>query len=39
MATKIDSEKQADVRMGAGTGVGTARNFIGGEWVEPSTGE
>jgi alpha-ketoglutaric semialdehyde dehydrogenase len=37
MATRSDRAEHS--ASGASTAVGSARNFIGGEWLEPSTGE
>jgi alpha-ketoglutaric semialdehyde dehydrogenase len=39
MATQTDSLEQLGTLGGASAQVGRARNFIGGEWVEPATGE
>jgi alpha-ketoglutaric semialdehyde dehydrogenase len=39
MATQTERLEQSEVRTGANASVGRALNFIGGEWVEPETGE
>jgi len=39
MATQTDRNQQTGAESGATTGVGRARNFIGGQWVEPATGD